>query len=154
MPKGPQGQKRPADTVSAAVMVGRIATGEAEEVGYAAAPGRRKSGEAGAAARAAKLSPDERSQIARKAAAERWKRSEDMTEQNQLLRSLFGHTEHERTHLNVKFLRGHSDDISSEDFHESVESALVQVDSGLVDKDEAFLEEGKQVAIADFIKAL
>ena len=28
MPKGPQGQKRPADVIGAAVMVARIATGE------------------------------------------------------------------------------------------------------------------------------
>jgi hypothetical protein len=31
MPKGPQGQKRPADVIGAAVLVGRIATGEAED---------------------------------------------------------------------------------------------------------------------------
>lgn len=31
MPKGPQGQKRPADAVSRAVMIGRIATGEVVE---------------------------------------------------------------------------------------------------------------------------
>jgi hypothetical protein len=31
MPKGPQGQKRPADVIGAAVMVGRIATGEAQD---------------------------------------------------------------------------------------------------------------------------
>ena len=31
MPKGPQGQKRPADVVGAAVLVVRIATGEAED---------------------------------------------------------------------------------------------------------------------------
>ena len=31
MPHGPQGQKRPAEVVSAAVTVGRIATGEVEE---------------------------------------------------------------------------------------------------------------------------
>ncbi len=28
MPKGPQGQKRPADAIGAAIMVARIATGE------------------------------------------------------------------------------------------------------------------------------
>ncbi len=28
MPKGPQGQKRPADAIGAAVMVAKIATGE------------------------------------------------------------------------------------------------------------------------------
>ena len=31
MPKGPQGQKRPADAIGLAVMVGRIATGEIED---------------------------------------------------------------------------------------------------------------------------
>lgn len=31
MPKGPKGEKRPADVVGAAVMVARIATGEVED---------------------------------------------------------------------------------------------------------------------------
>src|ERR1051326_155315 len=31
MPKGPRGEKRPADVIGAAVMVGRIATGEVED---------------------------------------------------------------------------------------------------------------------------
>jgi hypothetical protein len=31
MPRGPKGEKRPADVIRAAVMVGRIATGEIEE---------------------------------------------------------------------------------------------------------------------------
>ena len=31
MPKGPRGEKRPADVIGAAVLVGRIATGEADE---------------------------------------------------------------------------------------------------------------------------
>ena len=32
MPKGPNGEKRPADAVGLAVLIGRIATGEVEEV--------------------------------------------------------------------------------------------------------------------------
>jgi len=32
MPKGPQGQKRPADAIGLAVMVGKIATGEIDEI--------------------------------------------------------------------------------------------------------------------------
>ena len=32
MPKGPQGQKRPADVIGAAVMVAKIATGEICEI--------------------------------------------------------------------------------------------------------------------------
>ena len=31
MPKGPKGEKRPADVIGAAVMVARIATGEIED---------------------------------------------------------------------------------------------------------------------------
>ena len=31
MPKGPKGQKRPADAIGAAVMVGKIATGKIED---------------------------------------------------------------------------------------------------------------------------
>ena len=31
MPKGPRGEKRPADVIGAAVMVGKIATGETED---------------------------------------------------------------------------------------------------------------------------
>jgi hypothetical protein len=31
MPKGPRGQKRPADVIGAAIMVGKIATGEIDE---------------------------------------------------------------------------------------------------------------------------
>jgi hypothetical protein len=32
MPRGPKGEKRPADGIGAAVMVGRIATGEIEDM--------------------------------------------------------------------------------------------------------------------------
>ena len=71
MPKGPQGQKRPADVIGNAVHVARIATGEIEDTTYQQ-PNKAKSGRAGAKARAEGLSPDERSAIARKAAAARW----------------------------------------------------------------------------------
>lgn len=73
MPKGPNGQKRPADAIGLAVMVGRIATGEVEDFtadpakGYHSAGGKK-----GGAARAAKLTAEERSEIAKKAAAKRW----------------------------------------------------------------------------------
>jgi hypothetical protein len=49
MPKGPRGEKRPADAVGAAIMVARIATGEIEderEVSSAAAELGRKGGRA------------------------------------------------------------------------------------------------------------
>ena len=71
MPRGPQGEKRPADTVAAAIMVAKIATGEIEEI-FRAPSGKVRSGKAGGKARAAKLSQEERSAIAKKAAAGRW----------------------------------------------------------------------------------
>ena len=46
MPKGPKGVRRPADTNSAAVMVGRIAVGEVEDE-PSAGPGRAAGGKAG-----------------------------------------------------------------------------------------------------------
>ena len=77
-----------------------------------------------------------------------------MTEDNQLLRSLFGHEEHGRIHQNVKFLRGSSEDISLEDFEQAAASAFIQVDSGMVAKDATFAEDFNDVAVADFVKAL
>ena len=71
MLKGPSGERRPADVIGCAVMVAKIATGETEEAEYTA-PGRRKSGQAGAKIRAQKLSREKRSEIARKAASARW----------------------------------------------------------------------------------
>lgn len=72
MPKGPRGEKRPADVIGTAIMVAKIATGEIEEK-LEPKSGRTRSGQAGAKARAAKLSSDERREIAKKAAAARWK---------------------------------------------------------------------------------
>lgn len=69
MPKGPQGQTRPADSIGAAVRVAKIATGEIEDD---IKSNRVQSGKAGAAARASKLSSEERSAIAKKAAKARW----------------------------------------------------------------------------------
>lgn len=82
MPKGPNGEKRPADSIGCAVMVGKIATGEKSDDGYAQ-PGRRKSGLAGAKARVKQTTKTERSQIARKASAARWKGERSMTKPTQ-----------------------------------------------------------------------
>ncbi|MYE41867.1 MAG: RNA-binding protein [Chloroflexi bacterium] len=68
MPTGPNGEKRPADTNACAVLVAKIATGEIEEK----IDKRRNGGLKGGPARAEKLSPERRSEIARKAIAERW----------------------------------------------------------------------------------
>jgi hypothetical protein len=71
MPKGPKGVKRPADFNAAAVMVGRIATGEIDDK-PSKAPGRSAGGKAGGKARAAALDPKKRKEIAEKAAKARW----------------------------------------------------------------------------------
>ena len=74
MPKGPKGEKRPADVIGAAVMVGRIATGEVEDK-PSKAPNRAKGGKAGGKSRARKLTAQEKSDIASLAATARWKKS-------------------------------------------------------------------------------
>ncbi len=72
MPKGPRGEKRPADVIGAAVKLMRIATGqETEEVAVRSAAA--ELGSRGGKARAAKLSKRKRADIAKKAAKARWR---------------------------------------------------------------------------------
>ncbi len=77
MPKGPKGEKRPADVIGAAVKVMKIATGEIED--DVDEDGKDKAAQAlgrkGGAARAAKLSKKRRAEIAKKAAVARWTKS-------------------------------------------------------------------------------
>ena len=62
MPKGPNGEKRPADAVGLAVLIGRIATGEAEDV--PPDDGKDKAAQAmgrkGGAAHASSMTPERR----------------------------------------------------------------------------------------------
>jgi hypothetical protein len=76
MPRGPKGEKRPADVNARAVMIAKIATGEIADVttedgknAAAVALGR-----LGGKARAEGMSAKKRKEIARKAAARRWQR--------------------------------------------------------------------------------
>jgi hypothetical protein len=76
MPRGPKGEKRPADVIGAAIMVAKIATGEMkdrlqEKNPNAVALGTR-GGAKGGPARARKLSQAERMESAKKAAHARW----------------------------------------------------------------------------------
>lgn len=75
MPKGPKGEKRPADVVSNAVRIARIATGEEEE-NTLTDDGKDKAavslGRKGGVARAQALSAAKRSQVAKAAAKARW----------------------------------------------------------------------------------
>ncbi len=75
MPRGPKGQKRPADVVGNAVRVMEIATGQREEK-YEPEPEKDKAaaelGRKGGKARADTLSAERRAEIAKKAAKARW----------------------------------------------------------------------------------
>ena len=75
MPKGPKGEKRPADVIGNAVKVMKIAT--REEAEQLTDDGKDKAavslGRRGGVARAASVSPERRAEIARLAAKKRWK---------------------------------------------------------------------------------
>ena len=71
MPKGPNGQKRPADAIGLAVMIGKIATGEIEderETPIDVTEGKRRGG----LARSRNLTQQERTKIAKIGAKSRW----------------------------------------------------------------------------------
>ncbi len=76
MPRGPKGEKRPADAIGNAVMIAKIATGEIEDIttedgknAAAVALGRM-----GGKARASGMSAKRRKEIAKKAAESRWRK--------------------------------------------------------------------------------
>jgi hypothetical protein len=74
VPKGPQGQRPPADVNSRGAMITKIAVGEIED--KAPDDGKNKAaqelGRLGGKARAKAISPRKRKEIARKAAKSRW----------------------------------------------------------------------------------
>jgi len=75
MPRGPKGERRPADVMGSAVKVMRIATGEEpEDCGPDTGkdPAAVALGSKGGKARAAGLSARKRKEIAKKAAKKRW----------------------------------------------------------------------------------
>ena len=76
MPKGPKGEKRPADVIGNAVKVMRIATGEEEE--EKTDDGKDKAavslGRRGGKARAENMTAERRAEIAKKAAKSRWQK--------------------------------------------------------------------------------
>ena len=72
-------KKRPRDPNQLAKMIVDISTGEAEDATSETKknpPARRAGGVAGGKARAKKLTPEQRADIARTAASARWKKSE------------------------------------------------------------------------------
>ena len=72
MPKGPRGEKRPADAIGLAVMVGKIATGEIEDEREELKSAAAQLGSKGGKRRAESMTPERRAEIAKAAAAKRW----------------------------------------------------------------------------------
>ena len=83
MPKGPRGERRPADVIGAAVKISRIATGEEEEdFDQAPASAAAQLGRRGGLARAKNSTSEQKSEIATKAAKSRWaKKAEPLEEE-------------------------------------------------------------------------
>jgi hypothetical protein len=71
MPTGLRGERRPADVIGNAIMVARLSVGELSEPPKRE-PGRLRSGQAGGAARASRMTKEERVAIAKQGAAKRW----------------------------------------------------------------------------------
>jgi hypothetical protein len=81
VPKGPKGEKRPADVIDAAITVARIATGEVEgpkttKNPHAVALGK-LGGQKGGKARSAALSAKKKKEAAKRAASARWSKRGD-----------------------------------------------------------------------------
>lgn len=80
MAKTPKGKKRPSDVIGNAVRVMQIATGEVDEDSQTD-DGKDKAaqsmGRRGGKARAEKLTAEQRSKIAKKAAEKRWKNQKE-----------------------------------------------------------------------------
>ena len=72
MPKGPRGEKRPADAIGLAVMIGKIATGEIEDEREGLSSAAAQLGSKGGKKRAENMTPERRTEIAKAAAAKRW----------------------------------------------------------------------------------
>lgn len=75
MPKGPNGEKRPADAIGLAVHIGRIATGEIEDERESLSSAAAEMGRKGGKARAESMTPERRAEIAKAAAAKRWSKT-------------------------------------------------------------------------------
>ncbi len=73
MPRGPKGEKRPADVIGNAVKVMRIAVGEEEEEASSSQAVMDRASKGGKA-RTDQLDKTTRQEIARKAAAARWQK--------------------------------------------------------------------------------
>ena len=72
MPKGPHGEKRPADAIGRAVHIAKIATGEIDDEREGASSAAAQLGRLGGKKRAENMTPERRKEIAKLAAKKRW----------------------------------------------------------------------------------
>jgi hypothetical protein len=74
MPRGPKGEKRPADVNARAVLIAKIATGEVDDTpkGDGKDPAAKALGTKGGRARSRALTAERRAEIAKRASEARW----------------------------------------------------------------------------------
>lgn len=111
MPRGPNGERRPADAIGCAVQVARIATGEEVDTTYVS-KNRRKSGVAGAKARMDSLGAERRSEIASVAAKARWEKEANMNENVSVAIERLYSAKRAEGLVDVKFLHKNLDEAS------------------------------------------
>ncbi len=75
-----------------------------------------------------------------------------MTEKERLLKTLFDNKE--ARHLNIKFCRGSSDDISAEEFCREINNIFLQVKTGLIEADQSLEEDFKQIDVSNLRETL
>lgn len=72
MPKGPHGDKRPADVIGNAIKISRITTGEEDDDREPLKSAAAELGSKGGKKRSENMTPERRSEIAKAAAVKRW----------------------------------------------------------------------------------
>jgi len=133
MPRGPKGEKRPADVIGAAIMVAKIATGDIAD-DMKVSSGRVRSGKVGGKARAAILTSDEKKAVARVAASTRWNRERrrvmDNKDQCQALAQRFQRMAVEEGLVDVKFFLRNLDEALKNQVCGEVEAVYEAFEAG------------------------
>lgn len=125
MPKGPQGQKRSADAVANAVVVGPIDPGETKVDRFGFSRNRARGGEA----RAAKSLPEKRREIGKIAVTARWRKEGTMnTQVSRMANAMF--PDQGASVVNVKFFLGDDRRVSAEQLADQLDRADAQLRSG------------------------
>lgn len=132
MPRGPNGEKRPADAIGCAVTIAQVATGEQEDTSYVS-KNRRKSGVTGAKARMEPTDVERRSKLATKAAEARWKTQEaTMNEHSNACDVVAARYDAKRAQglVDVKFLFQNKEEATVEEACAELEALNQAVDAG------------------------